>query len=148
MMETAISNFHTNFYIPEIQKLEFHIPHVQIMGTNHCGDSRRTTFKPRESFQDVLCCRDYANGLVASFSHQIQSEYYGGNRFVSIEGISLKLFNALPKSIINASTKLCPSHAVFNSFLSNDSKQDSATTAPHRKRFIEILKEKHYWLHH
>ena len=40
MMEKNISNFHTSFYIPEIQKLAFHIPHVQIMVTNHCGESR------------------------------------------------------------------------------------------------------------
>ena len=48
MMEKTISNFHTSFYIPEIQKLAFHIPHVQILGTNHCGDSRRTAFKRRK----------------------------------------------------------------------------------------------------
>ena len=51
MMETTISNFHTSFYIPEIKKLAFHIPHVQILGTNHWGDSRRTAFKRRKSFQ-------------------------------------------------------------------------------------------------
>ena len=45
MMETTISNFHTNFYIPEIQKLVFRISHVQILGTNHCDDSCRTAFK-------------------------------------------------------------------------------------------------------
>ena len=71
MTETTISNFHTCFYIPEIQKLEFHIPHVQILGTNHCGDSRQTDFKRRESFQDVLCCRDCADRVVASFAHII-----------------------------------------------------------------------------
>ena len=38
-MEKTFSNFHTSFFIPEIQKLEFHIPHIQILGTNHCGDS-------------------------------------------------------------------------------------------------------------
>ena len=32
MMETTISNFHTSFYIPETQKLAFHIKHVQILG--------------------------------------------------------------------------------------------------------------------
>ena len=72
-METTISNFHTSFFIPSIQKLEFHIPHVQILGTNHCGDSRQTVFKRRKSFQDVLCCRDYAERVVASFPQQIQS---------------------------------------------------------------------------
>ena len=60
MMETTISHFHTSFYIPEVQKLAFHIPHVQILGTNHCGESHRTTFKRCESFQDVLCLSDYA----------------------------------------------------------------------------------------
>ena len=49
MMETIISKFHTSFYIPEIQKLAFHIPHVQILGTNHCGNSRQTEFKLNES---------------------------------------------------------------------------------------------------
>ena len=50
MMETTLYNFYTSFYIPEIQRLEFHIPHVQIMDTNHCGDSGQTAFKRRESF--------------------------------------------------------------------------------------------------
>ena len=63
MTETTISNFHTSLYIPAIQKLAFHIPYVQIMVTNHCGGS----------FKDVLCHRDYAERLVASFYHQIQS---------------------------------------------------------------------------
>ena len=32
MMETTISNFKTRLNIPEIQKLAFHIPHVQKLG--------------------------------------------------------------------------------------------------------------------
>ena len=79
-MEKTIFNFHTSLFIPAIQKLVLHIPHVQILGTNHCGDSRRTAFKCHESFQDVLSRRDYAERVVASFPHQIQSEYYVGNR--------------------------------------------------------------------
>ena len=45
MMEKTISNSPTSFYIPEIHKLAFHITHVQILGTNNCGDSFRTSFK-------------------------------------------------------------------------------------------------------
>ena len=48
MMETTISNFHKSFFIPAIQKFSFHIPCVQILGTNHCGDFFRTAFKRRE----------------------------------------------------------------------------------------------------
>ena len=84
-METTISDFHTSFYIPSIQKLAFHLPHVRTLGTNHCGEMRRTAIKEHELFQDVLCRHNYAERVVASFANKIQSEYYGGNRSVSIE---------------------------------------------------------------
>ena len=58
-METTVYDFHTSFYIPDIQRLDFHLPHMRILVTNHCGKLRRTAFKLRELFQDVLCCRDY-----------------------------------------------------------------------------------------
>ena len=48
MMWKTISNFHTSFYIPEIHKLAFQITHVQILGTNHCGESIQTEFKRHE----------------------------------------------------------------------------------------------------
>ena len=76
--------FSYKFFIPEIQKLAFHIPKVQILGTNHYGESCRTALKRHEQFQHVICCRDYAERVVASFANQIQSEYYGGNISVSI----------------------------------------------------------------
>ena len=116
MMEKTISNFHTSFHIPEIHKLEFHIPHVQVLGTNHCGYSHRTALKRREYFQDVLYRRDYADRVVSIFAHQIQSEYYCGNIFMSIEGIALENFSALPQTGIKPPTKSCPLHAVFNYF--------------------------------
>ena len=73
MMETTISNFHTSLYIPRIQKLAFHIPNVKILGTSHCGESCKTSFKRHKSFQDVICYLDYAKRVVAIFSNQIQS---------------------------------------------------------------------------
>ena len=73
MMETTIYDFRTSFYIPSIQKLDFHLSHVRILGANHCGEMRLTAFKRRELFQDVLCRRYYAERAVARISHQIQS---------------------------------------------------------------------------
>ena len=73
MIDTTIYYFHVSFYIPAIQKLDFHLPHVRILGTNHCGEMRRTALKCRELFQDVLCRCDYAERVVAIFAHQIQS---------------------------------------------------------------------------
>ena len=69
MMETTISGFYTSFYIPAIQKLAFHLPHVRILGTNHCGELRQTAFKRRELFQDVICRRAYVERVVASFAN-------------------------------------------------------------------------------
>ena len=60
---------------------------------------------------------------------------------MSIEGIVLEHFNALPQTEINPSTKSCPCNAVFNYFLSDYIKQDSATTTARRKLFIELLKQ-------
>ena len=114
---------------------------MQILGLNHCGDSRQTLFKRCKSFQDVLCRCDYAERVVASFSHQIQLEYCGGNRYVSIEVISLERFSALLQIEMNASTKPCPRHAVFHSFFSDDRKQDAATTISHSERLIGLFKK-------
>ena len=142
MMETKISDFNTSFYITDIQKLDFHLPHVCILGTNHCGEIRRTSFKIRELFQDVLCCRDYADMEVTSFANQIQSEYYGVNIYVHIDGIELEHFSKLPKADINSTALSHQLHAVFHSFLSEDSKQDAASNTAHIKSFISLLKEK------
>ena len=104
MMETTISDIHTSFYIQAIQKLAFHLPHVCILGTNHCSELQQTAFKQRELFQDVLCRRDYAERVVARFANQIQPEYYVGNRSMSIEGIALEHFSAAPQEDINSTT--------------------------------------------
>ena len=77
---------------------------------------QRIAFKRRESFQDVICCRDYAERVVSSFANQIQSEYYGGNRYVYIEGIVLEHFNALQKADIKSSKLSRQRHALFHSF--------------------------------
>ena len=55
---------------------------------------------------------------------------------MSIERIVLEHFSALPTADINTPTPSRQRHAVFHSFLSDDIKQDSATTTAHRKRLI------------
>ena len=88
----------------------------------------------------MLFHRDYSKHVVAIFSHQIQSEYYGGNISVSIEGIALENVSALPKSGINAPTKSFTLHAVFHYFFRMTKKNATITTA-HIKIFIELFKK-------
>ena len=61
---------------------------------------------------------------------------------MSIEGIALEHFSASPQADINLSTLTCHRHSVFHSFLSDDSKQDAATTTAHSKRLISFIKDK------
>ena len=89
----------------------------------------------------MLCRRDYSERDVASFTNQIQSEYYGGNRSVSIEGIALEHFSTLPQTEINSSTKACPRHAVFHYFLSYDRKQYAAINTANINSLFELLKK-------
>ena len=117
---------------------------MRIPGTNHCVEIRGTYFKHRELFQDVLCRRYYDERVVAIFSHQIQSEYYCVNISVYIEGVTLEKFSALPKAGINITTSSRQRHAVFHSFLSDDSKQYDATNTAHSKRSIALIKDKNY----
>ena len=37
-----------------MQKLSFHLPHVRILGTHHCGNTLREVFKRRAAYQYVL----------------------------------------------------------------------------------------------
>ena len=73
MMETTISDFHTSFYIPDIQRLDFQLPHMHIIGTNNCAELQLTSFKRSKLFQGVLCRCDYDERVVAIFSHKIRS---------------------------------------------------------------------------
>ena len=49
-------------------------------------------------------------------------------------------FIAVPQADINSSTISRQLHVVFHSFLSDDSKQDTATNTAHSKRLISFLK--------
>ena len=61
---------------------------------------------------------------------------------MSIDGIALEHFSALPQADINSYTLSRQCHAVFHSFLSVNSKQDAATNTAQIKRLISFLKEK------
>ena len=136
LIETSITEFHEKFYILEIQKLVFHLLHVSILITHHCGKEWRESFKLRVNLHDVLCCIYYAERIVSSFSHQIQSEYYGGSRSVSIEGIDLEHFSASHHLSPLLASYHVSYQAVFHYFLSYYIKQDSTSTDEHIKHII------------
>ena len=54
MMEKYIAEFHTSFYISEIQKQVFHLLHVNILGTAHCGKQDKK--HSNVASQSKMCC--------------------------------------------------------------------------------------------
>ena len=68
IIETTISEFRTRYYILAIQTLAFHLPHVHILGTNHCGEMQRTAFKNVNYFKlfyvVVIVLRMYLQSLI------------------------------------------------------------------------------------
>ena len=76
----------------------------------------------------------YLRGLLQALI--IKKKYYGVNISVSIQGIALKHFSALPKTEINSTTPSCQRHAVFQSFLSDDIKHDADNTNAQSKHLI------------
>ena len=82
---------------------------------------------------ELLCRGDSIN-----FSHQIQSEYYGGNWCVSIEGILLEPFSDSNQASSSLASETVSNQKVFHYFLSDYNKQYAATTAVHSKNITEL----------
>ena len=136
LCNTSITKFHEEFYKPTIEKLAYHLAHVKILGTYHIGLTRREALLRRQDKKDIKTRRDFADRLVAAFAAEIQSEHFGGNQSLSMEGIAMEY--------VETSTELNGLNNVkgeFHSFLSDDSDQDAATTAAHTEKFISLLLE-------
>ena len=128
----------------DIHKPAFPLPHFRIIGTHNCGKPRRDSFKFCAKFQYVSCRRDYAERVLARFSNQIQSKYYGKNISVSIGGGSLEDFSTIDTDTETLSHPGPTRHAMFHSIFSDHRKQDSATTATYIKNIIQLLRERNF----
>ena len=110
----SIYNFHKSFRITEIKKLAFHLPHVCILGTHHCGNTCCEAFRHHAAFEYFLSYCDYAEKVVAIFSYQIKSWYYGVDISVSIEGVALDNFSASTQSLLLSAPKSRIGNSLFH----------------------------------
>jgi hypothetical protein len=76
--------FMKDFYLPSLEAYAFHQPHFSILSKNGCGDLRNDAFSNFKS--SVKTRRDYAEAVSAVFNSEIQSDHFGNNRSLSIEG--------------------------------------------------------------
>ena len=134
LIEETISQFHNNYYKPAIMKLAFHLPHVKLLGKHHCAAQRKAAFVQRGANMDITLRRDYAERCVERHAIELQCQHFGGNRSLSMEGMAVQHFD---NDDTDAQSIVCS----YYSHLSDDSKQNAATTTAHTSRLYQHLKD-------
>ena len=89
-MQRKIGDFHSEFYIKQIEKLAYHRCYYKILGKNHVADVRHKAFDSTPG--DIITRSDYAERFVFDPDGQIQNEFFDNNRSLSMEGCWLDRF--------------------------------------------------------
>eukprot|EP00957_Ditylum_brightwellii_P204674 15340369-Ditylum_brightwellii.AAC.1 len=69
---------------------------------NNVGKTRKEALERRVSKTDIKCRCGYAERFRASFAKQIQSEFYGTNVTVSMEGVSMECYKKEEDDLVAA----------------------------------------------
>ena len=127
LMKTDISSFHDDVYVPAMNKYKYHIFLVSILSKNYCKKMRYEAFEDNSHW--LFSERDYAERLTKELDAEIQSDHFGDNQTLSIEGVTLQLHNKLYDGNPN---KIESKYRLdFHSHLADFSKQDAATCFEH-----------------
>ena len=127
LLELSIEHFHKNVYIPHLKKYKYHIALVTLLSKNHCKKMRCDAFDRNENW--LLSERDYAERLVKELDGEIQSDHFGDNATLSIEGCILQYHVKHDcTEHVNEEKNI---RMDFHSHFADFSKQDAATTFEH-----------------
>jgi hypothetical protein len=132
-----IGQFHKEHYQPYLEKYVYHRMLFSCLGQYEAKKSRKDAFKSNP--QSIMTDRDYAEGMKSEFDLEIQSEAFGYNRTLSIEGSSYEYHadnNNTDNSTVTPVIKMD-----FHSHFSDLSKQNAATTFEHMKTSITHMLE-------
>ena len=99
-----------------------------------------------ESHTKFFCWSDYAEQIVYIFYHQIKSEYYDGNIYVSIEDTTLEYLSDFKQPITLLASGNVSNHALLHSFFSDDRKEYSDNTAVHSFKKLNYFKTYNFFL--
>ena len=90
--EEVIDVFHNKLYTTTIEKLSFHLACVRILGSMECGNTRNNYFRENSWINNLRLKKDYAEKFSKTTGIEIQSQHWGGNSQLSMEGISVEYF--------------------------------------------------------
>jgi hypothetical protein len=141
-MQEVIGLFLKDFYLPALELYCYHLQTVILLSKYQTGKSRQEALTHIP--WSALTRRDYAERLNAKFNLEIQSDHFGNDRDLSIEGVSvhyhtLESLRAFEES--GDKSDLEP-WMEFHSHFSDNSKQDAATTHEHMDRLVSLLLER------
>ena len=89
-MQQKIEDFHSQFYIKQIEKLSYHRSYYKILGKHHVADVRHKAFESTPG--DISTWFDYAERFGFDPDGQIQNELFDNNCSLSMEGCCLDTF--------------------------------------------------------
>ena len=122
--------FIRNITLHVLKILDFYLPHVYILGVNHCAGKWNEMFVIRNNKFDWKFTHDYAE-IYKFLSEQVHLKYFSGCKSISMAGILLEHLQKLKPSTIPM--------AKFHSNLSDESDQDASTTATHLCVLLQSL---------
>ena len=77
-MQRKIGDFHSDFYIKQIEKLAYHRSYYKILGKHHVADVRHKAFESTPG--DISTRSDYVERFDFDPDGQIQNEFFDNNR--------------------------------------------------------------------
>ena len=141
LLESSINHFHKDAYLPMLKRYRYHIALVTILSKHFCKKMRFDAFCKNSNW--MFSERDYAERLVKQLDGEIQSDHFGDNPTLSIEGCTLQYHKYLPSS--TNTTKEHESFIAFDfhSHFADFSRQDAATTFEHMCSMFKVHESIH-----
>ena len=91
MLEASTDKFQNKTYIPMMKQYRYHIILVMILSKNHWKKSRYEAFSSNRAW--FFSERDYAECLAKQLDDKVQSDHFGDNPTLLIEGCTLQYHN-------------------------------------------------------
>lgn len=131
-----IGYFMPNTLKPMIERYRYHISLVALLGKHHTIHQRDLAYKHNSA--NVLIIRDYADALSIAFDKEVQSDHFGNQAKISMEGITVKYMKQTGEDIgqdefVEVMDYRC--------YLADDKRQDARTSYINTKHMIDRLRE-------
>jgi hypothetical protein len=139
LLERTIGTFFSDHYLPTLERYAYHLPHVSILSKNHSAKMRQEMFQRLP--WSVLTRRDYADRLTAKFNLEAQSDHFGNDRDLSIEGSAVEFHtvSSLEEYQQSLDFSKLEQRKEMHSHFSDNSKQDAPTTYEHMEVLVNHL---------